>query len=185
MKRILVIDIETTGFSHSEDYITEIGIVELNYETGERILLFDKVVFESKMTLEKILKRSKLKGLEFDLNIFSDSVNFETIKTDIQLFIDMYPRGITAYNNKFDFGFLENRGIIIHKKLEDPMLLGTNICKIPNQNGYGGYKWPKVQEIWDYLFGKTEYIENHRAGDDAMHEALIVYELYKMGLFKC
>ena len=63
------------------------------------------------------------------------------------------------------------------------MILSTNICKIPSPKGKG-YKWPKVQEAYDFLFGETAYVEEHRGADDAYHEADIVYELYLRGVFK-
>ena len=63
------------------------------------------------------------------------------------------------------------------------MILSTNICKLPNKNGYSGYKWPSVEEAFQYFFPYTGYIEKHRGADDAEHEAMIVYELYKMGVF--
>jgi DNA polymerase-3 subunit epsilon len=46
-----------------------------------------------------------------------------------------------------------------------------------------GSKWAG-QEAYDFFFGKTDYIETHRGADDAFHEAEIVYELYKRGIFK-
>ena len=42
-KKILVLDIETTGFHPRDSIITEVGIVELDLETGERKILFDQV----------------------------------------------------------------------------------------------------------------------------------------------
>lgn len=97
--------------------------------------------------------------------------------------LDDYTLGATAFNNDFDFGFLESRGFIFPKKLACPMKLSTDICKIPHTSGIG-FKWPKVQEAWDFFFGNTGYIETHRGADDAFHEASIVYELYKMDVFK-
>ena len=61
------------------------------------------------------------------------------------------------------------------------MKLATNVVKL---RGRRGYKWPKVQEAWDFFFGKTNYVELHRGADDAKHEAMIVHELYKRGIFK-
>ena len=61
------------------------------------------------------------------------------------------------------------------------MKLSTDICKIPSSRGY---KWPKVQEAWEHFFGDTGYIETHRGADDAFHDADIVMELYKLGVFK-
>ena len=64
------------------------------------------------------------------------------------------------------------------------MLLATDVCKLPSRNGKPGYKWPSVEEAWKHFFPNTKYVEAHRGADDAKHEALIVYELYKMGLFR-
>lgn len=61
------------------------------------------------------------------------------------------------------------------------MKLSTNICQLP---GNRGFKWPKVPEAYEFFFGKTGYIESHRGADDAFHEADIVYELFKRGVFK-
>jgi hypothetical protein len=62
------------------------------------------------------------------------------------------------------------------------MKLATNVCQILNVRG--GFKWPKVGEAYEFFFGKTDYVETHRGADDAFHEADIVYELYKRGVFK-
>lgn len=35
-----------------------------------------------------------------------------------------------------------------------------------------------------HFFPAITYNECHRGADDAKHEALIVYELYKLGVFK-
>ena len=59
------------------------------------------------------------------------------------------------------------------------MRLLTPYTKLPKKGRGYGYKWPKVQEAWDYLFGKTDYVEQHRGADDAMHEAKIVHEMIK------
>ena len=63
------------------------------------------------------------------------------------------------------------------------MHLATELCKLPNKNGYSNYKWPSVEEAWKHFFPNVPYVEQHRGADDAKHEALIVYELYKMGVF--
>ncbi|MCK5906008.1 MAG: hypothetical protein KAG37_00375, partial [Flavobacteriales bacterium] len=82
----------------------------------------------------------------------------------------------------FDFEFLISRGFRFPKMLPCPMLLSTDVCKLPGN--YGKYKWPKVEEAYDHFFPNNTYVEKHRGADDAFHEADIVYELHKMGLFK-
>ena len=91
--------------------------------------------------------------------------------------------GATAYNRQFDFPFLELNGIKLPKALDCPMIVATNVCKLPSVNGRSGYKWPKVEEAWKILIG-TDYTELHRGFDDAKHEAMIVWKLIELGYFK-
>lgn len=43
---ILIIDLETTGFLTQGGKIVEVGIVELDLETGNKKIIFDQVVHE-------------------------------------------------------------------------------------------------------------------------------------------
>ena len=43
------------------------------------------------------------------------------------------------------------------------------------------YKWPSVEESWSFYFPEKPYVELHRAYDDALHEAMIIYEMYRRG----
>ena len=63
------------------------------------------------------------------------------------------------------------------------MLSSTNICKIPHRNGGSGYKWPKAQEAWDFFIPNSDYVEKHRAADDAVHEAKILLEMFNRNLY--
>ena len=49
-KELLVLDIETTGFSPANDFILELGIVKLNLTTGEITNLFDRVFKDPNLT---------------------------------------------------------------------------------------------------------------------------------------
>ena len=181
-KKILIIDIETTGFLQAGGKIVEVGIVELCLETGNKKIIFDKVTHEKGITLEECEKSWIVNNSTMTVEDIRQSVVFDKLKPEIQEIINQYPNGSTAFNNVFDFGFLEDRGIVFPKKLACPMKLSTDICKLPNPRG--GYKWPKVPEAYEYFFGKTEYIEQHRGADDALHEADIVLALHKKGIFK-
>ena len=172
MKKILILDIETTGFL-GKGSIVEIGIVELDLDTGEI-----KEVFES------LVKEKMLTAKHRDAWIFNNSdLTVEAVRNapgetevflQVQAILNKYPLGCTAFNNKFDFDFLKSRGIGI-KELPCPMILSTDICKLP---GHSGYKWPKVEEAFSHFFPDIEYTEKHRGLNDAKHEAMIVYALY-------
>lgn len=189
MKKILILDIETTGFLKKGGKIVEVGIVELDLENGEKKILFDEVCWEKGITKEEcddswIVANSTLTTDEIKA---SKSLNFH--REQIQGIIDKHTLGATAYNNKFDFDFLKSRGFMFQRELPCPMLLSTDICKIPHKKGKNGKrrkgnKYPKVQEAYDFFFPDNEYIEKHRGADDAFYEADIVYKLYQMGIFK-
>ena len=176
-KKIAVVDIETTGFSTEKDCIVEIGIVELDLETGERTELYNQLVKEE--NLEEKHKNCWVfenTDMKFDDVMNAQSLDIKTL----QAIFDKYP--MTAYNKKFDTRFLIDRGLKMNE-LDCPMIIATNICKLPSKRLAGKYKWPKVQEAYDFFFPDSGYIETHRGCDDAFHEAEIVYELYKRGDF--
>lgn len=183
--KILVIDIETTGFLNQGGSIVEIGIVQLDLSNGQITTVYDSLlkedIFSEKHLLPPfgwIFENSDLTAA--DLNNAPDA---KDVLEEVQSILSEYPLGCTAYNKRFDFGFLCDRGLEI-KELPCPMILSTEICRLPKRNGYAGYKWPSVQEAFEYFFPDVEYTERHRGADDAHHEAMIVYELFKRGAFK-
>gem|GEM_PF-526337 len=179
-KTILVVDIETTGFLNQGGKIVEIGIVKLNLETGEIEKEYDSLIKEDGLSekhtetpLGWIFKNSTL-----DYSELNNAPSLDSQRRTLQTLFDSYEA--IAYNKTFDFGFLKDRGFTIDE-LSCPMMLLTPILKIDNGFGDENYKWPSVQEAWEYFFGDSGYNESHRALDDAIHEAQIVYELYKLG----
>jgi len=182
MSKILIIDIETTGFQNQGGKIVEVGIVELDLSNGNREILFNEVCQESGITLEEVEKSWIVQNSDLTTKQIKYSGSLESKKSRIQNIINDYPLGATAFNNAFDFGFLESRGIVFPKKLDCPMKLSTDICMLPSSRG--GYKWPKVEEAHLHFFGDVGYVEKHRGADDAYYEAEIVMKLYEMGVFK-
>lgn len=185
MSKILVLDLETTGFLQQGGKIVEVGIVELDLETGHKEIIFNEVCHEKGITLEEISSSWIVQNSDLNINLVKYSGSLESKRNRIQNILNSYPLGATAFNNAFDFGFMEDRGFVFPKKLPCPMKLSTDICKIPNERYKGGgYKWPKVEEAHLHFFGDVGYVEKHRGADDAYYEADIVLELYKMGIFK-
>ena len=172
---IIVVDIETTGFLKQQGLIVEIGMVKLNLETGKRTIMYDELVKEE--DFDEYHKHAWI-FQHSDLS-FEDVLDASPLDHGLlQELFNTYPA--TAYNKRFDFDFLNDRGLVINE-LDCPMKLSTPICKLP---GYYGYKWPTVQEAYDFFFKDNDYVELHRAGDDAYHESEIVWELYKQGIFQ-
>jgi DNA polymerase-3 subunit epsilon len=184
MKEIAIVDIETTGFQNQGGLIVEVGIVGLNLETGSITNEFEAIVKESgfgekhaKKPYGWVFKNSDLKYE--DVLSANDLTN---ILPEIQTTLDKYLLGATAFNKQFDFGFLSSRGLKI-KELPCIMLSAAPVVNLPPNPGFSDAKWPKVEEAWEYFFPNVVYKEAHRALDDARHEALIAYELYKLGKF--
>jgi len=184
MSKILVIDLETTGFLQQGGKIIEVGIVGLNLETGNKKILFNEVCHERPLTRKEVEDSWIVKNSTITVEAIQNSRQLRFLAPKIQELLNKYPAGATAYNNAFDFGFMENRGFVFPKKLACPMKLCTDICKIPSRNGKAGYKWPNFEEAHKFFFGETGYVETHRGADDAFYEADLVYELYKRGIFK-
>jgi len=182
MSKILIIDIETTGFQNQGGKIVEVGIVELDLSNGNREIIFNEVCHESGITLEEVEKSWIVQNSDLTTKQIKYSGSLESKKPRIQTIINDYPIGATAFNSAFDFGFLESRGIVFPKKFDCPMKLSTDICKLPSPRG--GYKWPKVEEAHLHFFGNVGYIEKHRGADDAYYEAQIVMKLHELGVFK-
>lgn len=182
--KILVIDIETTGFLDDWGTIVEVGIVSLNLKTGNKTILLDVVTQEEHISLESVKKSWIVNNSTLSVKQILYSEKFFTVKERIQRIIKDYPEGATAFNRSFDFDFLESRGIKFVKKLPCPMLKLTSIIKLPlKYPNHGPYKWPSVEEAYNYFFPHNKYVEKHRGVDDALHEAKIVFELHRMGEF--
>jgi DNA polymerase III epsilon subunit-like protein len=60
------------------------------------------------------------------------------------------------------------------------MLTGTSVCKIETDRGY---KWPKLTELYQYLFGETA-IQTHRASADVKMCMKIFFKLRELGYFE-
>jgi len=186
--KILVLDIETTGFLPRSDKIVEIGIVLLDLETNTIETIFNEVIKEDGFEKNKKTKNAwifKNSSLLYSSCLFAQ--NFSKYKSLLNLLFQHYY--VTAYNKKFDFGFLKARGIKIPNEYPDPMKVATKVLKLPATQkminaGYGEkFKTASVQEAYTFLF-KGEKIEPHRAGEDAIMEAEIIKKLYELGEYK-
>lgn len=67
-----------------------------------------------------------------------------------------------------------------HEKVICTMKSTTDICKIPHTNGRG-YKWPKLQELHNHLFGE-DFDGAHDALADVKATARCFFELRRLNL---
>ena len=177
--KILVVDIETTGFLCDGGRIVELGAVSLDMGTGDRKIVYDKI-FNPGIEREELEKSWIVSKGYMAADLILAGLKFDDERAEIQTLINEHD-GVTAFNRNFDIPFLEVYGIKFAKLMPCPMLLSTPICKIPGRRG--GYKWPKAEEAYKHFFPESEYIEAHRGADDAMHEAEIIYAMHTNGQY--
>ena len=64
------------------------------------------------------------------------------------------------------------------------MQRSTNFCAIPNPNSYyGGYKWPKLEELYRKLFGRM-FDNAHDALADVVATKECFFALKQRGIVK-
>lgn len=176
--KIIVLDIETTGFLGAGGKIVEVGMVSLDVKTGEIEQLFHSIFKEPGLTGKDrdawIFKNSNLTvGEVREAPMLSD------LLPEIQCILDAYPLGATAFNRSFDMSFLADRGIKFVKLQPCPMLLLTPIMKLKKRGG--GNKWPKVEEAIEKYCLIEDYTEAHRGLEDATDEAGIIWKMIEQG----
>lgn len=171
--KVAVIDIETTDFLDKGGSIVEIGICQLDFKTGGIEPIFDEVINENGFEEDNHVKDWIFENSDLTINDVYAAKSLEHYRIVLQLILTNYR--VTSYNQKFDMAYLRDRGFIIDELFDDPMLLATDICKLPGN--FGNYKWPKVTEAYKHFFPDKEYNEKHRAYQDAVDEAIILYKI--------
>lgn len=113
-----------------------------------------------------------------------------------KLIIDcMEAEYIIAHNGYFDIsitkanilrffgaGSLHNKALeALHKdKRIDTMMKTIKFCALPFPNGRGGFKWPKLEELYMKLF--NESFPAHNAKEDVIATERVYLELVKRGI---
>jgi DNA polymerase III epsilon subunit-like protein len=180
--KILIIDIETTGFSYSKDSIVEVGSVSLDLMSGIVEDIFNHICKEDLFSdAHKTAWVFENSDLSFE--IIEKAEDFKLIAPQFQKVISDHPMGVTSFGRSFDIGFLSDRGLKFGKLLDCPMQIMRDVCRIPSKDRKG-YKTPSLVEAYSYMFPKCDYIEKHRGLDDARQTAKIIHELYKRRLFR-
>lgn len=92
-----------------------------------------------------------------------------------------------AHNVDFDYNVLGAEMIRYNKKADVKtekictMKIGTDLCKIPGN--YNSFKWPKLEELYSFLFGQT-FIGAHDALSDCTAMKACFLEMNKRGVIK-
>lgn len=96
---------------------------------------------------------------------------------------------VVGHNTPFDVGVLGAEYFREYKgsnpfdgiKIVDTMRSGTDFCQLPG--GYGKYKWPKLSELYQKLFGE-EMGAAHTALQDIKNTAKCYQAMVERGIIK-
>ena len=180
MNIIQVIDLETTSLYPSIGHIVEVGLISVDLDDGTFNILFDEIIREPDLNVKQkgwrrqwVFKNTTLKPDEV-----IHGMRENQYRPILKHLLKKFP--VTAWNNKFDYGFLDDREFD-YRSLPCPMMEMYHHGYNGNHGGEG--KWPSFQEAWDYIFPERKYVEQHRALDDAIHEGMVIHEMYKRGMY--
>jgi DNA polymerase III epsilon subunit-like protein len=177
--KLCVIDLETCGMDY-KDPIVEIGICLLDMEKGTYQKLLDTPVRETRFNVERHSKSWIFMTSSLKLEDVLFAPRWEDVAPKVKEIFDAYT--ITSYNKGFDLGFIAARGIVPKRTAPDPMLICTDILKLPHS--FYKIKYPALEESWAHFFGNdSPYRELHRAYDDAYHEAMLIQMMKARGLY--
>lgn len=176
--KILICDLETTGVNPNDDLIIEIAMVLLDLKTGEYKTIINSIVNNGVTDCHANSHIFKMSDLDF--KEIRKAPPLDNFAIGIQALLHIYP--ITSFFRKFDIGFLERFGFRIPINAQCPMEIMTNVLKIPHD--YYGFKNASLKESYDYWFPKESSDTKHRALDDTIKCAKIVFSLYKNDLMR-
>ena len=110
------------------------------------------------------------------LNEFMDDLVDAELVIGHNIDFDKHVLGCELYREGLDYDELFNKESVC------TMQRSTNFCAIPNPNSYyGGYKWPKLEELHRKLFG-CNIFGAHDALTDVEATKKCFYELKKKGI---
>jgi DNA polymerase III epsilon subunit-like protein len=172
-REIAIIDIETTGLDPAVDSIIQVGMVVLDVGTGEIRPLLNVTCQERDKHVSSdawIFKQSKL---SYERVLCSS--DFSVYLPELQSLVSRYC--CTSYNIRFDFGFLESRGIRFGAVFKDIMMIAGAVCKYIDSINKVSNIPPRysMERVYSTLFPSRAYSESHLALEDAIDEAKILY----------
>jgi DNA polymerase III epsilon subunit-like protein/uncharacterized protein (DUF3820 family) len=172
MDKVLIVDIETTGFNQHRDAIVEIGIVLVNLKTKKIKTIFDKVVKDVLFDLQKHNNAWIFDNSSLTLEDVIAAKPLNSYRNEIQKLFDKYP--ITAFNKAFDVRFLSARGFTF-TETECLMKLSSHYTELKKVNG--SKKLPSMEEAYNHFYPNEGYCEKHRGLDDALNEAKLLLKM--------
>ena len=170
--KILVLDIETTGFSEKLDAIVEIGMVLTDTDAKKYKIVFNSVIKDKNFDQKKHENSWIFLNSDLTVEEVQKANTIEHYFDKIQSYFNKY--NVTAFNKSFDLRFMSSRGF---KCKDIKCLMEASMDYVKLKDKRGNKKKPSVQEAYDFFFPTEGYVEKHRGGDDARQEAKILLKM--------
>jgi DNA polymerase III subunit epsilon len=188
----LFFDTETTGLPRNwKSPVTDLNnwprLVQLAYLhfSNDGQLLASRNFIIKPENFKIPLESSRIHGISTE-RALSEGIALSIALNDFKEKMEQ-SKYLVAHNMSFDekilgAEYLRNRlpNELIQKRKICTMDLSTNYCAI---KGPYGYKWPKLSELHQKLFG-TGFDEAHNAAVDIMATAKCFWEMKKLGLLR-
>lgn len=196
--RTLYFDFETSGLpghrsssdlKHSPDcYPVELGAIF--DDPGGRVQILSNVLDWTPIAVESHPKALAVHGITSQA-MRETGIMQETV---FDSFFNLLCKAdvLVAHNFAFDFQILSiwarriGQYSALHAALDGKRYYctkeaSTPLCRIPSPNGYGGFKWPTLAELHQFLFGKS-FEGAHAAFFDIRATRSCHKELIKRGI---
>lgn len=161
----VIFDIETTGFSMTNDNIIEIGAIKI--KEGKVIGKFSEFVNPERSIPLTI---TQLTGITDEM-----VQNCENIKSILPKFMEFIDNSVVvAHNANFDVGFIKKNCMELNLKFENPVMDTIPLCK---------FLFPELKKFKLNVIAKHLDISlenHHRAVDDAGATCEILLRCFKM-----
>lgn len=175
---LLFFDTETTGLwdkrlpcgHEGQPRIVQIAAILADAASREEIMRIDLIVLRDQPIPEA---SSKVHGTTTEV---SQAIGL-TEGPVLDVFCDMVAVAdlLVAHNIEFDVNVVNNAARLLSgnpkidvfagKKQFCTMLAAVPVCKFPNQNGYRGYAWPKLERAIPHLLGREPTAAHRAVGD--------------------
>ena len=178
-----MVDTETTGlFGSPRDLVVDIGISKVDLDSCDVSEVYSAVVnYPSFMVMER-----SDSWIFHNTDLTVDDVMLGTPFPQVrsEIFNILHGRLVSSFNVAFDFSkFLYRRPWDLRDCWDEApciMKSSADVCRIPGCGG--GYKWPKLQEAYDFFFpDMSSGPQSHRALSDAMMAGHVLLALYTSG----
>jgi DNA polymerase III epsilon subunit-like protein len=161
--KIIIFDTETTGFPNKgplsgQPYVVQFASITLAYDSDKNTFTeIDRKNLFIKPDIPIPKEVSKIHGI-YD----KDVEDKPKIQEQIDIILEVFQNAdiAIAHNLDFDKKMIEIQLLrtgkpknFLPEQVFDSMHVATNLCKIPNARG--GYKYPKLEELYKFLFKKS------------------------------